>query len=271
MSKKELIIEKAIELLKVNSAGLKYSTLLKEIQVLLPDEKKTTIDRTIIKLDRICPSKIAKIAKGFFKFIEIVIKEEKKTIEQMFKEQTGLNFNNVYKKYRPKLIWYLSKLSNDPVESEEIADEGFVKALDEISKYDKTKSQFSTWLFTIAKRLMIQRIKTKNRFESIEKDHDGSNIGDFLIADNRNMRVVHEMWDKKSNVVKCIIPELPAKYRTVLTMRELDGLSYQEISDNLNLNLSTVKSQIRQGRLLLRKKVKKDFDRLETVAFWDNY
>lgn len=190
-------------------------------------------------------------------------------IEELFYEKTGIHFADFYKKYRPKLIWYLMRMSNDLAEAEEVADDGFEKALNEIRKYEIEKSQFSTWLFTITKRLMIQKIKTKKRFESIEEDHDGSNIGDFLSSDNRNMIMVDSLLTKKVDIIKRKIPELPKKYATVLTLREIDGLTYKEISDILKLNENTIKSRIRQGRMLLKKNIADDFNSLELKTFWE--
>jgi RNA polymerase sigma-70 factor, ECF subfamily len=190
--------------------------------------------------------------------------------EEIFLEKTGLDFKTFYDAYRPRLIWNLMSMSHDLVEAEEVADEGFTKAVDEIAKYDQDKSQFSTWLFTIARRLMIQRIKTKNRFLSIDAEQkEGFTIGDSLVADNRNKLLIDQTLSQQVDIVKRQIPELPKKYALVLQLREIDGLSYQEISDILGINLNTTKSQIKQGRTMLRKRIRRDFERLELNTFWD--
>ena len=146
-----------------------------------------------------------------------------------------------------------------------ISREEFLKVLVEI-KYDPEKAQYSTWLFTIAKRLMLHRIKLNKKFESIDQDHEGATIADFLVANPyEDTTRKEEVLRKKVDIIKQKIPELPIKYARVLTMREIDGLSYQEISDYLNLNLSTVKSQIRQGRRLLRSKIEREFEILDEI------
>ena len=187
--------------------------------------------------------------------------------EKEFNKKTGKDFNTFYFKYRPKLVWHLMKMSKDEMEAEEIADEAFLTSLDKLAKYDPEKAQYSTWLFTIASRLMLQRIKKKKNFESIDQDHDGATIGDFLIADNNEDKYLEEeIVAKKIAMVKQKIPELPMKYARVLTMREIDGLAYQDISDYLGLHLSTVKSQIRQGRILLKKKLSQQFKQLDSIV-----
>jgi RNA polymerase sigma-70 factor (ECF subfamily) len=159
------------------------------------------------------------------------------------------------------------KMCNDTIEAEEIADEAFVKAFFEIDKYDKDKAQFSTWLFTIARNIMIQKIKSNSKFESIQEDHDGATIGDFLYSDDNLENAEDErILAKKVQLIKNEIANLPEKYATVLMMRQLDNLSYEEISDYLNLNLNTVKSQIRQGRMMLVKNLEPKFRVLDEVG-----
>ena len=186
--------------------------------------------------------------------------------ERKFEVKTGKNFKEFYNKYRPKLVWHLMRMCKDTVQAEEIADEAFLKSLDEIDKYDAEKAQYSTWLFVIAKRLMLHRIKQNKKFESLDQVHDGATIADFLKADPYEDTVRKEDVIKKQyELIKNSIPELPVKYARVLTMREIDGMTYQDISEYLNLNLSTVKSQIRQGRILLRKRLEKDIKMLEQI------
>lgn len=185
-------------------------------------------------------------------------------LEIIFQERTGKKFNFYFEKYRDKLIWYLMKMCNDEIEAEEIADESFVKAFFEIEKYDKEKSQFSTWLFTIARNIMIQKIKSDSKFESIQEDHDGATIGDFLYAeDNSENEEKEVLLAKKVQLIKNEIANLPEKYSVVLMMREIDGMHYDEIAEYLDLNLNTVKSQIRQGRLILKKSLDPQFKALE--------
>lgn len=186
----------------------------------------------------------------------------------LFEEKTGNKFDFYFTKYREKLIWYLMRMCSNQVDAEEVADESFVKAFFEIEKYDKDKSQFSTWLFTIARNIMIQKIKAGSKFESIQEDHDGASIGDFLYAEDNSENEEKEIiLAKKVQLIKNEIANLPEKYSSVLMMREIDGLSYDEISDFLGLNLNTVKSQIRQGRMVLANNLKPLFKKLDAIYF----
>lgn len=190
-------------------------------------------------------------------------------LDVIFLEKTGKSFKYMFDKYRIKLVWFLMKMNNDSKESEEIADEAFVKAFFEIEKYDKEKAGFSTWLFTIGRNIMIQNLKNNSKFQSIEQEYEGAKLSDFLASDDNIYNKEKEVIEaKKVQMIKNEISNLPPKYSTVLKMRELDGLTYAQIADVLDLNINTVKSQIKQGRELLVKKLEIPFKVLDEVGIY---
>ncbi len=139
-------------------------------------------------------------------------------------------------------------------------------AFEKIEKYEKEKSQFSTWLFTIAKNLALQDLKSEKKTMSldIEFDDEGTTMKDF-IQEEDNDNHLHEVHAKKAEIMKKHISNLKSPYRDVIEMRELKRMSYKDISDQLNLNLSTVKSQIRNGRAILVRETKKEFDAIDEM------
>jgi DNA-directed RNA polymerase specialized sigma24 family protein len=76
---------------------------------------------------------------------------------------------------------------------------------------------------------------------------------------------MHDIYAKKAVIMKNHIQKLKNPYRDVIEMRELKRMSYKDISDKLNLNLSTVKSQIRNGRAILVRETKKEFDDIDEM------
>jgi len=184
--------------------------------------------------------------------------------ETYFKERTGNDFSFFYKKYYPKLIYYTSKMCGDQQKAEDITTESFMTAFEKIDKYEKEKAQFSTWLFTIARNIVLQDIKSSKKTISIDTEYDdeGTTLKDFIpeeVTDNN----FFELTEKKAELMKDQISKLKDPYKKVIEMRELKKMSYKDIADELGKNLSTVKSQIRNGRLILINKTKKDFDILD--------
>ena len=187
--------------------------------------------------------------------------------EKLFVEKTGKDFSTLYKKYYPKLIYYTSKMCNDPQKTEDIATDSFMTAFEKIEKYDDEKAQFSTWLFTIAKNLALQAIKNDKKSVSldVEYDDEGTTMKDFIPQDFQNEIEVFESNDLKAEIMKKHISQLKEPYRSVIEMREIKKMSYKDISDVLGKNLSTIKSQIRNGRAILINETKGEFKEIDEM------
>lgn len=187
--------------------------------------------------------------------------------EQLFKERTGKDFSTLYTKYYPKLIYFTSRICNDTQKAEDISTDSFMIALEKIHKYEKEKSQFSTWLFTIAKNLTLQDLKNSKRSISldVEYDDEGTTMKDFIQVEEENETHLYDVFDKKADVLKKHIDELKEPYKTVIEMREVKKMAYKDIADQLGKNLSTIKSQIRNGRLILISQSKKEFDDIDEM------
>ncbi len=186
--------------------------------------------------------------------------------EKLFKERTGNDFTHFYTKYYPKLIYYTSKMCNDQQKAEDVTTESFMTAFEKIDKYEKEKSQFSTWLFTIARNIMLQEIKNQKKTVSIdvEVDEEGATLKDFIHEEESNDHIV-DLTHKKSEIMKKHISNLKEPYKKVIEMREIKKMAYKDIAEQLGKNLSTIKSQIRNGRAILVSQTKKEFDILDDM------
>ena len=158
-------------------------------------------------------------------------------------------------------------MCRDEQVAEDISMDAFMMSLDKIQKYDKTKSQFSTWLFTIAKNITLQNIKKSRRNVSIdnEVDGDGTTMKDFIEYDysNNDQSNFENILERKATVMKTEIKKLKDPYKTVIEMREIEKMAYKEISEKLGRNLSTIKSQIRGARKILIQKTEREFELID--------
>lgn len=188
--------------------------------------------------------------------------------EKIFVERTGKDFETLYKKYYPKLIYFTSRMleSNkmDLQHAEDISTDSFLTAFEKIDKYEKDKAQFSTWLFTIAKNLALQSIKTNKRCISmdVEFDDEGTTMKDF-IQEEASEVTEHMVKEMKAKIMVEKIATLKEPYRTVIEMREIKKMAYKDIAEILDKNLSTIKSQIRNGRAILVKETEEEFRKLD--------
>lgn len=191
-------------------------------------------------------------------------------LEEKFKEKTGLDFKEFYKTQKPKLVWYLTKWTKSLDLSEDFVADAFIQALKKIDSYDDDKSQIHTWLYTIALNIVKKDFLDRQKINSMSLDKvlDNEATLNLFISYDDGSRDNEKRLElcKKSDIVKNTIYEMPEKlfkYRTVLIMREIEHMSYNEIADELELNLSTVKSQIKKGREIIVKKVEKKLEHID--------
>lgn len=194
-------------------------------------------------------------------------------LETKFEERTGINFQTFYKNYKPKLMWYISRYTKDTDIAEDHVEDAFIQALLNISTYkrpDEGGAQVNTWIYKIAENIVKKAHKDSERLptNSLDKElSENFNLSNLIPYDDGKTHVdEYNIFIKKANLIKETIynlPEKDSKYKKVLIMREIEGMAYKEISEELNINLSTIKSQIKKGRNIVKKKVQKKFQEID--------
>jgi len=194
-------------------------------------------------------------------------------LERQFEERTGTNFQIFYKNQKPRLMWYISRYTKDPEISEDHVEDAFIQALLNISTYkrpDEGGAQVNTWIYKIAENIVKKAHKDSERLptNSLDKEMaENFNLSNIIPYDDGRRNIdEYNIFVKKANVIKETIynlPEKDSKYKKVLIMREIDGMAYKEISEELNINLSTIKSQIKKGRNIIKKRVQKKFQEID--------
>lgn len=194
-------------------------------------------------------------------------------LEIQFEERTGVNFKTFYKNYKPKLMWYIARYTKDPEVAEDHVEDAFIQALLNISTYkrpDEGGAQVNTWIYKIAENIVKKAHKDSERLptNSLDKEMaENFNLSNLIpYDDGKRSADEYNIFVKKADIIKETIynlPEKDSKYKKVLIMREIEGMAYKEISDELNINLSTIKSQIKKGRNIIKKKVLKKFQDID--------
>ncbi len=194
-------------------------------------------------------------------------------LEKQFEERTGVNFQNFYKNYKPKLMWYISRYTKDSEIAEDHVEDAFIQALLNISTYKRPEeggAQVNTWIYKIAENIVkkshkdSERLPTNSLDKEVAEKFQLSNVIPY--DDGKKIQDEYNIFVKKAYIIKEAIfnlPEKDSKYKKVLIMREIEGMAYKEISDELNINLSTIKSQIKKGRNIIKKKVLKKIQEID--------
>ena len=184
--------------------------------------------------------------------------------QQLFFERTGRTFEHYYTKYYNKLVYFTLKMCNDPQTAEDISTDSFIKALEKIDMYHKDISQFSTWLFTIARNLCLMRLKEDQKSISMDNEmgEEGCTLKDFIADTDSELHIEDANLMKYEAIIKAI-EYLKPQYREIIEMREITRMTYSEISEHLGICLSTTKSRIRTARQTLMKMVEDEFELIE--------
>ncbi len=167
-------------------------------------------------------------------------------------------FDLLVAKYQRKLGRLLSRFIRDPAEVEDVAQEAFIKAYRALSSF-RGDSAFYTWLYRIgintAKNYLVamgRRAPTVTGFDSEEAE--GFEDGDQL----RDINTPESMLMSKqiATTVNETMEELPDELRTAITLREIEGLSYEEIASIMNCPIGTVRSRIFRAREAIAAKLR---------------
>ncbi len=159
-------------------------------------------------------------------------------------------FELLVAKYQRKLSRLLSRFIRDPAEVEDVAQEAFVKAYRALPSF-RGESAFYTWLYRIgintAKNYLVamgRRAPTTTEFDADEAEsfEDGEQLRDINTPESMLMS------KQIGETVNEAMESLPEELRTAITLREIEGLSYEEIATIMNCPIGTVRSRIFRAR-----------------------
>ena len=159
-------------------------------------------------------------------------------------------FDLLVAKYQRKLFRLLSRLIRDPAEIEDVAQEAFIKAYRALPNF-RGESAFYTWLYRIAintakNYLVAQGRRAPTQTETEIEDAENFEDGDSLRTEDTPDRML--LSKQVAEAVNRAIERLPEELRTAIVLRELEGLSYDEIAESMNCPIGTVRSRIFRAR-----------------------
>jgi RNA polymerase sigma-70 factor (ECF subfamily) len=159
-------------------------------------------------------------------------------------------FGLLVSKYQRKLARLLSRLIRDPAEVEDVAQETFIKAYRALPTF-RGDSAFYTWLYRIgvntAKNYLVsqgRRAPTSTEFDSEEAE--GFDEGEQLRDSNTPERILQSK--QVGETVNAAMEALPDELRTAIMLREIEGLSYEDIARIMDCPIGTVRSRIFRAR-----------------------
>jgi RNA polymerase sigma-70 factor, ECF subfamily len=182
-----------------------------------------------------------------------------------------LEFEQIHEDFRPKIQRYLIRLVGEP-EAEDLTQEVFVKVSRALKNF-RGESQLSTWLYRIATNTALDRIDNPSYQRAIQAQLAQDAIGDDEVeledqdvwTGEKAPRLETEVM--RQEMYECVwnrLEHLPANYRTVLLLSDMEGFTNSEVAEILGVSLDAVKIRLHRARARLRK----DIERYCPPAEW---
>jgi len=162
-----------------------------------------------------------------------------------FEELVITNQKNVYN--------LALKMTRNEEDALDLSQEAFIKAFNQLSNF-RGESRFSVWLYRLTYNLCIDFLRKKKpdaNTISLNYEDDNNEAAPLEIPDLRNLPEDSAIRSEMRETIDKGIEELPSKHREVLVMREITGMSYDEMADTLNVSVGTIKSRLARARLKL--------------------
>lgn len=171
-------------------------------------------------------------------------------------------FDEIVRRYTSRMVNLAYQITGDRDLAEDIGQETFLRAYRSAARYREI-SKFSTWLYTIAINLCrneLRRRKFKTYSLEAMAEREESDRVRIDIVDEK-AKPDRDLEQKEiGHLVREAVASLPEKSRTPLVLRDIQGLTYEEIGEMLRLPEGTVKSRINRARLRVKQMLRPIFD-----------
>ena len=173
-----------------------------------------------------------------------------------------LEFEQIHEIFRPKIHRYLTRLIGEH-EAEDLTQEVFVKVSRALKNF-RGECQLSTWLYRIATNAALDRLDSPSFQRAIQARLAQDSIGaseieiedqDVWTGEKTPRLETTLMRQEMYECVRNRLENLPANYRTVLVLSDMEGLTNNEIAEILGVSLDVIKSRLHRARARLRKDI----------------
>ena len=163
-------------------------------------------------------------------------------------------YSELMKNYRDSLYFMMLKMTNNPQDADDLTIEAFGKAFRNLQQYTPDFA-FSTWLFKIASNNCIDFLRKKKMSEAVSLDNGDQEEGKDDLADiiHSPSRTPEEeiIRQQKIQALREVVDKLKPHYRRLIELRYYEEFSYEEISQQLDIPVGTIKAQLFRAREFL--------------------
>jgi len=184
-------------------------------------------------------------------------------IQRAVNESDQQAYEELHKFYRDSLYYMMLKMTGDATDAEDLTIEAFGKAFRNLTQYTPDFA-FSTWLFKIATNNCIDFLRKKSKVDpaiSIDRDDEQYHATTQIATSSLNPEETF-IKDQKIELMREVVQRLKPHYRILIELRYFKEYSYEEIVDELDLPLGTVKAQLFRAREKLYTLLRESKDRI---------
>ena len=154
-------------------------------------------------------------------------------------------------RYKDKLINFIFNYLGDSESAEDVVQETMIK-LYQKKHYYREIAKFSTWLYTIAKNLAKTELRKRKQRKTTQLSQFRKYDGNYEFPSN-DPEPGHEIQtDTVNKIIRSAVDQLSEKFKIVIVLRDIQGFTYEDISEIINVPVGTVKSRINRARLQLQ-------------------
>jgi RNA polymerase sigma-70 factor, ECF subfamily len=166
------------------------------------------------------------------------------------------SFEELVRRYEQKVYSITYRMLGRDDDASEALQETFLRAYRFLPKFE-SKSSFYTWLYRIATNVSLTRLRKRKQPPMVSLDEPISEDGNSSREIPDETRTPESDLRRKDirDAIQRAVDDLPEDYKSVIVLRDLEGLSNHEVGDALRLSVPAVKSRLHRGRMILREKL----------------
>lgn len=171
-------------------------------------------------------------------------------------------FDLLVVKYQRRLMRLISRIVHDPAEAEDVVQETFIKAYRAIRHF-RGEAAFYTWLYRIGINTAKNFLASQSRRTPTSTDSDAEQAASFDSGEQlRDINTPESVLASQqiARTVNAAMDALPLDLRTAIVLREIEGLSYEEIADIMSCPIGTVRSRIFRARDVIAQRLRPLFE-----------
>jgi len=184
---------------------------------------------------------------------------------ERFKKGEKQVLDELLKRYYSRVYRLAYGILRNPQDAEEVIQEVFLRVFQKLDEF-KGESSFSSWLYRVAVNTTYMKLRDKKGASMISLNEIGKLIDEQMVKSGSSQWIARPddelLTEEALKIISDAIEQLPDDFKTVLILRDVEGLSTEEVGKILGLTVPAVKSRLHRARLFLRKKLEDFYKQL---------